>query len=117
MGTEDKGENKEAKAAMARQPHGWAPKEDGHTSNNTVVMAADTAADVVADVAEDTVADMEMDATANVAKTKVFNQCCSIKTTIGTTAGHVDMMCRISTTAKHVTTATKATKKHQQSTI
>ncbi len=102
VGMEDKGTDKEARAEpadMARKVHGWVPKEDGYNSNNMVNMAADRAAD------------KEMDAAAVAAES--FNQCHSRGTTIGTTAVHAGMMCRSVTTAKCVTTSTKATKRRQ----
>ncbi len=100
-GVEDKEAGEEAKVGavdMARKPHGWAPKEDGPNSNNTVVMAADVAVDAEANVAANMVAHKESDTMVGAASTKVFNQFCSNKTTTGATAGCADTTCRSDTT-------------------
>ena len=61
---------------MARQPHGWEPKEDGHSSSSTVVLAANAAVDAAVDAAADVAADKEADVEADATTTSIINKCC-----------------------------------------
>ncbi len=73
---EDKGADEEDKSEPADmgKPHCvWAPKEDGHNSNNLVVLVTEATVYMVVGVAADAVADVKMDAVADTATTKSFN--------------------------------------------